>query len=155
MLLPVNRAALRRAVAWKTDERPKRPSQRCDGGIKLLLYRRIPHRIAAKPGVDAMINATQAVQKQIADPPSPIARLADNAPDPGLASGDEPRSKQAESQKLLPSTGPVYDVHLDGETMRLYTELRDPQTGRVLLRLPAAYKESENSGLVPGTSIKV
>lgn len=42
-----------------------------------------------------------------------------------------------------PPSDPVLNVQLDGETMRLYTELRDPETDRVLMRLPAAYHGKE------------
>jgi hypothetical protein len=39
--------------------------------------------------------------------------------------------------------------------MRLYTELRDPETDRVLMRLPAVYQEeARKSPPSPGTSFE-
>jgi hypothetical protein len=49
----------------------------------------------------------------------------------------------AEVQKQVVPAGPTFDVRLDGETMRLYSELRDPATDRVLIRLPAGYEPDE------------
>lgn len=46
----------------------------------------------------------------------------------------------------VPPGDAVLNVLLDGETMRLYTELRDPHTDRVLLRLPATYCPEEARG---------
>jgi hypothetical protein len=65
---------------------------------------------------------------------------------------DNPASDQ---QKHAAPKDPVLDVRLDGETMRLYTELRDPETDRVIIRLPAAYHDSEErKAESPGTSIE-
>ncbi|MFC3126131.1 hypothetical protein ACFOD4_13770 [Pseudoroseomonas globiformis] len=46
----------------------------------------------------------------------------------------------AERQKQVVASSPAFDVRLDGETMRLYSELRDPETDRLLLRLPGGYQ---------------
>ncbi|MBO1080510.1 hypothetical protein [Roseomonas haemaphysalidis] len=78
----------------------------------------------------------------------------------GMASGEAPAAPRADLARgaasteatpaaPVPPAGPppvgdaVLNVLLDGETMRLYTELRDPQTDRLLLRLPAAYDPGE------------
>ena len=43
-------------------------------------------------------------------------------------------------QHAIPTIG--FEVHLDGATMRLYSEMRDPATDRVIARLPAGYQPS-------------
>lgn len=47
-----------------------------------------------------------------------------------------------EQQQRVAPTNPGFEVHLDGATMRLYSELRDPETNRVIVRLPEGYKPS-------------
>ena len=73
-------------------------------------------------------------------PATPAARP--EAEEPKAAAG--PHEVQvAERQKQVVPAGPSFDVRLDGETMRLYSELRDPVTDRVLIRLPAGYEPAE------------
>lgn len=45
----------------------------------------------------------------------------------------------AERGKQVAAPNPAFDVRLEAGTMRLYSELRDPRTNRVLLRLPFGY----------------
>jgi hypothetical protein len=101
-----------------------------------------------------MIDPAQGVKKQAADPPVPHPARVDNAREREGAAPGRPEVKVAERQKQVPSSDPVIDVHLDGETMRLYTELRDPETDRVLLRLPAAYQNEQEATPMPGTSVE-
>lgn len=88
-----------------------------------------------------MIEPTQgpAAISPISDPPPPLTARGDTPRERPAA--ETPPEPVAAKPPAPPPSDPVLDVHLDGETMRLYTELRDPQTDRVLLRLPAAYKE--------------
>jgi hypothetical protein len=110
----------------------------------------------AKPGVDEMIDPTQGISKrQASDPATLQPPRADTAREREAGSGAEPEVHVAERQKQVPSQDLVLDVRLDGETMRLYTELRDPETDRVLMRLPAVYQdEAQKSPPLPGTSFE-
>jgi hypothetical protein len=110
----------------------------------------------AKPGVDEMIDPTQGINKrQSHDPAALPPSRAETAREREAGSGGEPEVHVAERQKQVPSQDPVLEVHLDGETMRLYTELRDPETDRVLMRLPAVYQEeTQESPPSPGTSFE-
>lgn len=85
-------------------------------------------------------------------PATPAARPEAEAP---KAAG--PNEVQvAERQKQVVPAGPTFDVRLDGETMRLYSELRDPVTDRVLMRLPAGYEpREEEPPHAPGVSADV
>lgn len=85
--------------------------------------------------------------------PEPAASGAgrDAAETPESAPG-APDLRLAEREKRVVPAGPTIDVRLDGRTMRLYSELRDPVTDRVLMRLPAGYAPEEESGGAPGVS---
>lgn len=93
-----------------------------------------------------MIEATQSVKKQ-ANPPEPVSKglsrtEQEERESAGPAAGSsEPQT--AERQKQVTPSSPGFDVRLDGATMRLYSELRDPETDRVIVRLPTGYKPSE------------
>jgi hypothetical protein len=99
-----------------------------------------------------MIDPTQGPRKPAAsEPHAPLPQRTDSRQD----QEDLPAVKVAERQQQVPSKDPVLDVRLDGETMRLYTELRDPETDRVLMRLPAVYQGDEQSKPKPaGTSFE-
>lgn len=59
---------------------------------------------------------------------------------PAGVTGAAPQTNE-QQQRVVPSN-PGFEVHLDGATMRLYSELRDPDTNRVIVRLPEGYKPS-------------
>jgi len=103
-----------------------------------------------------MINPTQGISKRPASDPNALPPpRAEMARDREAASGVEPEAPAIERPKPVPPQDPVLEVHLDGETMRLYTELRDPETDRVLMRLPAVYQdEARKSPPLPGTSFE-
>lgn len=103
-----------------------------------------------------MIDPTQGISKrQSGDPAALPPARAEMARDREAAGGAEPDMPAAERPKQVPPQDPVLEVHLDGETMRLYTELRDPETDRVLMRLPAVYQdEARKSPPSPGTSFE-
>jgi hypothetical protein len=92
-----------------------------------------------------MIEPIQGAAAAAKDHPAPQRAETPREP-PGAPSPDP-------AEPPVPPGEAVLDVKLDGETMRLYTELRDPQTDRVLLRLPAAYRREEG-GRGPATSFK-
>lgn len=102
-----------------------------------------------------MIEATQAVKKQSL-PPEPAAKPPQKAEqedrDTPAASTSTPEVQVAERQRHVPPSSPSFDVRLDGATMRLYSELRDPETDRVLLRLPAGYRPEEEETTRPHVS---
>lgn len=89
-----------------------------------------------------MIEATQAVRKQVSGPDILARSLPGTEHEErdvsGHASGGaEPQL--SERQKQVAASSPAFDVRLDGETMRLYSELRDPATDRLIMRLPTGY----------------
>jgi hypothetical protein len=90
-----------------------------------------------------MIDPIPGVKKHAPEPSAPPPPRPDAAPE----------VKAAERQQRVPPSGPVLDVRLDAETMRLYTEIRDPETNRVLFRLPAAYQGEEKDSPV-GTAFE-
>ena len=103
-----------------------------------------------------MIDPTQGISKrQAGDPnalPPPRPEIARDREAAGVV---EPEAAATERPKPVPPQDPVLEVHLDGETMRLYTELRDPETDRVLMRLPAVYQDdSRKNPPSPGTSFE-
>lgn len=103
-----------------------------------------------------MIEATQAVKKQ-ATPPEPASKglpRAESEERESPSATPSPTELQvAERQKQVTASGPSFDVRLDGATMRLYSELRDPETDRVILRLPAGYQPSDpEAGAAPRLS---
>ena len=50
-----------------------------------------------------------------------------------------------ERQKEVPAPGPTFEVMLNDKTLRLYSELLDPTTGQVLLRIPDSYSAGQGS----------
>lgn len=50
--------------------------------------------------------------------------------------------KVPERQKEASPANSPFDVRLDSKTMKLYTELRDPETQRLIMRIPAGYQPS-------------
>lgn len=95
-----------------------------------------------------MIEPTQGVKKQSQTEPvvKDAARVEQEEREQPSAASEASAVQLAERQKQAPPPSPSFDVRLDGETMRLYSELRDPETDRVILRLPAGYQpESERS----------
>jgi hypothetical protein len=89
-----------------------------------------------------MIEPAQAAKKPLAS--QEALPRTEREPRQGEAPTGTGEVQLAEREKQVTPTGPTFDVRLDGETMRLYSELRDPETDRVLLRLPAGYEpESE------------
>ncbi|HWL84067.1 MAG TPA: hypothetical protein VNR89_24175 [Roseomonas sp.] len=82
----------------------------------------------------AEASATPAARPEAEDPKAPAR--------PGEV-------QTAERQKQVVPAGPTFDVRLDGETMRLYSELRDPVTDRVLMRLPAGYEPGKDEPPAP------
>lgn len=70
----------------------------------------------------------------VARPPEAKAEPPDG---PGAAA-----ARTAATRQRVPAAKPGFEVHLDGETLRLYSELRDPQTDRLILRLPTGYRPS-------------
>jgi hypothetical protein len=88
----------------------------------------------------AMIEPTQAVKKPLPDiATKDVARPEQEARDDAAASAAA-ELQVAERQKQVAASSPGFDVRLDGETMRLYSELRDPETDRVIVRLPTGYQ---------------
>jgi hypothetical protein len=85
--------------------------------------------------------------KQAAEPPAPLP------PHGGSAAPGLPKVKPADPQKQVAPSDPVLDVRLDGGTMRLYTEMRNPVTNRVLFRLPAVY-QGGNKDVEAGASFQ-
>ncbi|MBC9179858.1 hypothetical protein [Pseudoroseomonas ludipueritiae] len=88
------------------------------------------------------------VKKQAVEPTSLSSRAGEQQDAAGA-----PEVKAAQQRGQAPLSGLVLDVHLDGETMRLYTEIRDPETDRVLFRLPAAY-QGEDKDNASGASLE-
>lgn len=89
-----------------------------------------------------MIEATQGVKKQVSGPD--ILTKSQSSAEQGereaaahIPDGTAPQL--AERQKQIAASSPAFDVRLDGETMRLYSELRDPATDRLIMRLPTGY----------------
>ncbi|WP_120009739.1 hypothetical protein [Teichococcus vastitatis] len=89
-----------------------------------------------------MIEPTQAIQKPAVSQ-DPLLRQERGARNdmPAPAAGEV---QMAEREKRVTAAAPTIDVRLDGETMRLYSELRDPETNRVLMRLPAGYHPEDD-----------
>ncbi|MCI0754786.1 hypothetical protein [Teichococcus vastitatis] len=90
-----------------------------------------------------MIEPTQTIQKPAAPQDSLLRQergARNGAPVP--AAGEV---QVAEREKQVTAAAPTIDVRLDGETMRLYSELRDPETDRVLMRLPAGYHPEDDA----------
>lgn len=89
-----------------------------------------------------MIEATQAVKKQVSGPDfftrsQPGADHEERDVGLHVSGGTEPQL--ADRQKQITASSPAFDVRLDGATMRLYSELRDPATDRLIMRLPTGY----------------
>ncbi|MFC4169116.1 hypothetical protein [Teichococcus aestuarii] len=89
-----------------------------------------------------MIEATQGVKKQVSGPDiltksQPAAEHEEREAAVHASGSSEPQL--AERQKQITASSPAFDVRLDGETMRLYSELRDPATDRLIMRLPTGY----------------
>ncbi|PZO62027.1 MAG: hypothetical protein DI635_13240 [Pseudoxanthomonas suwonensis] len=80
--------------------------------------------------------------------PAGTARREAETPPP--ATGTAPQTAERE-QRVVPA-GPTFNVQLDGRTMRLYSELRDPETNRVLMRLPAGYNPEAEKPAPPPLS---
>jgi hypothetical protein len=76
---------------------------------------------------------THAVQDLVA--PEPPEAKAEPQDQPGT-----PAALAAEALHRVPPAKPGFEVHLDGQTLRLYSELRDPETDRLILRLPTGYQ---------------
>lgn len=94
-----------------------------------------------------MIEATIAMPRSAASQ-MPAGRLLSrqDAADQRSVPGRAPETRTAERVKQITASGPSFEVRLDGKTMRLYSELRDPETDRVLMRLPGGYLPSEEEG---------
>jgi hypothetical protein len=51
------------------------------------------------------------------------------------------RAMRDDSKPPLETTPrPGFEVHIDGATLRLYSEMRDPDTRRVIQRIPTGYQ---------------
>ncbi|MCQ4159942.1 hypothetical protein NON00_08365 [Roseomonas sp. GC11] len=89
-----------------------------------------------------MIEATQSVKQQTSASENAyrvLPRPADSAErTPATPATGE--VLVAERQKQITAVIPSFDIRLDLATMQLYTEMRDPSTDRVLLRLAAGYR---------------
>lgn len=86
-----------------------------------------------------MIDPAPGVKKQTTEPPAPLP------PSPGSMRIREgrtrlPEAQPGERQKQVPSSDPVLDMRLDGGTVRLHVERRDPATHHILFRLSATYQ---------------
>ncbi|RKK03655.1 hypothetical protein EBE87_16700 [Pseudoroseomonas wenyumeiae] len=84
-----------------------------------------------------MIAPAPNVKKRAVEPPAPLPSRLHGTRE---STAGALTVAMAERQKQMKPSDPVHDVHLDSETVRLYTEMHDPETGRVLLRLPAAFQ---------------
>jgi len=52
-----------------------------------------------------------------------------------------PRAERDKGPPLHEATQrPGFEMHLDGATLQVYSEMRDPDTRRVMLRIPAGYQ---------------
>lgn len=91
-----------------------------------------PVRAKTGAGLLAEVPAVEPVQMQAdrREAPPPPAQPAPAA--------EAAKAPQAPPREAMPRAG--FEVHLDGATLRIYSELRDPETNRVLLRIPAGYK---------------
>ena len=59
----------------------------------------------------------------------------------------------APASQVMPHPG--FEMHLDGQTLRVYSEMRDPDTKRVMLRIPAGYQpQDEPPGDYEPTTLK-
>ena len=63
------------------------------------------------------------------------------APAPAHGQHNGPHAAAATQRVTAASAG--FEVHLDGATLRLYSELRDPATDRVIIRLPTGYQPKQ------------
>ncbi len=91
-----------------------------------------------------MIEMVTNKQKNFGTPDPVMAELS--RPQPArqeaapAVTGAAPQTNE-QQQRVAPANG-GFEVHLDADTMRLYSELRDPATDRVILRLPEGYQPS-------------
>ncbi|MXP65564.1 hypothetical protein E0493_19635 [Roseomonas sp. M0104] len=100
-----------------------------------------------------MIDPTPALKPRHGGPEAPAVSAGRSEAEDPRAPASPAGVQTAERQKQVVPAGPTFDVRLDGETMRLYSELRDPVTNRVLMRLPAGYEPSEDAAAgAPGVS---
>lgn len=69
---------------------------------------------------------------------TPERRTIDPASAAAAADRQGAHDSHATARDVLPHPG--LEVHLDGPTLRLYSEMRDPDTKRVMLRIPTGYQ---------------
>lgn len=89
--------------------------------------------------VAAKVNAGMIPEAPKVEPVAmtPQRRTTDPAPVAALEATAR-RDGQAAAREALPHPG--LEVHLDGSTLRLYSEMRDPETKKVMLRIPTGYQ---------------
>lgn len=92
-----------------------------------------------------MIEPTQAVKRPQPEPAIRDIERVEQEARKDAAASDAADLQVAERQKQVAAASPGFDVKLDGETMRVYSELRDPQTDRVIVRLPMGYTPQDEA----------
>jgi len=97
-----------------------------------------------------MIDPAPNVKKQAAEPPAPLPSRPYGEWESTAGAPAMTVSGQRESATR---SSPVHAVRLDGATMRLYAETRDPETERVLFHLPTAH-EGESKDRPAGASLE-
>jgi hypothetical protein len=84
----------------------------------------------------------------VTSPPEPDPATARAQPQPAAAGQTEVQT--AERRQEAPPPSPTFDVRLDTRTLKLYSELRDPATDRVLLRIPDYIPADKKGGTGDG-----
>ena len=106
-----------------------------------------------------MIEPVQSKSKQVASleqQTQPALRTqAEERRDPPVAAAGGQDVQVNDRQKRVAPSNAGFEVRLDGSTMRLYSEMRDPTTNRVVVRLPVGYQpESEKpAAMTPPVSV--
>ncbi|CAH2605615.1 conserved protein of unknown function (plasmid) [Rhodovastum atsumiense] len=72
--------------------------------------------------------------------------------EPAPAQAGTTEVQTASRREEAPPPSPSFDVKFDARTLHLYSELRDPATDRVLLRIPADYKPKDEADNQPDTT---
>lgn len=86
--------------------------------------------------VNAGIIAEASKVEPVAKPPE--RRPAEEARAQAAALARAVHDPAPHSHETTPRPG--FEVHLDGATLRIYSEMRDPDTKRVMLRIPTGYQ---------------
>lgn len=92
--------------------------------------------------VSVRTNAGLVAETQPVEPARPVRDRQEDESSRAQASVAAP-AKQPIAPVPQPTPHPGFEMHLDGQTLRVYSEMRDPDTRRVMLRIPAGYKPQE------------